>query len=174
MGDVGPCELVDGRIIPLSPIGGEHGTIEANIAYLLNSHIRPRSLGWVLTGEVGIYTRHDPDWVRAADVAFISKKQIDTIPSGFLDTPPELVVEIVSQSDRWQDLRDKIDEYFLIGVQALWIVEPKTRSIMVYSSPTTATKYDKTEIVAASETLTGLEISVAEIFRDVTTKDLTP
>jgi Uma2 family endonuclease len=174
MGDMGPCELVDGRIIPLSPTGGEHGTIEGNIAYLLNSYIRPRSLGWVLTGEVGIYTRHDPDRVRAADVAFVAKNQIDTIPSGFLDIPPELVVEVVSPSDRWQDLRDKMDEYFLIGVQTLWIVEPKTRTIMVYSSPTTATKYDKAETVAASETLTGLEVSVSEIFRNVTTKDLTP
>lgn len=51
MGDLGPCELVDGRIIRLSPTGGEHGNIEGNIAYLLNSYIRPRSLGRVLTGE---------------------------------------------------------------------------------------------------------------------------
>jgi len=174
MGDVGPCELVDGRIIPMSPAGAEHGTIEGNIAYLLNSYIRPRSLGWVLTGEVGIYTRHDPDRVRAADVAFVSKGQIDSIPSGFLDIPPELVVEIVSPSDRWQDLRDKIDEYFLIQVQTLWIVEPKTQTIMVYSSPTTATKYDNAQIVVVTETLTGLEVSVSEVFRDVMMKDLTP
>jgi len=174
MGDLGPCELVDGTIVPLSPTGGEHGTIEGSIAYLLNSYIRPRSLGWVLTGEVGIYTRHDPDRVRAADIAFVSRRQIDAIPSGFLNIPPELVVEIVSPSDRWQDLREKIDEYFVIGVQALWIVEPKTRTIMVYSSPTTANKFDKDQIVAASETLTEMEISVAEIFSDVTMKDLTP
>lgn len=98
-------------------------------------------------------------------MAFVSKKQIDTIPSGFLDIPPELVVEIVSPSDRWQDLREKIDEYFVIGVRSLWIVEPKTRTIMVYSSPTTATKYDKEQIIAAPETLTGMEVSLSEIFQ---------
>jgi Uma2 family endonuclease len=147
LGDVGPCELIDGRIIPLSPTGGEHGTIEGNIAYLINSHIRPRSLGWVLTGEVGIYTRRDPDRVRAADVAFVSKNQIGTIPSGFLDIPPELVVEIVSPSDRWQDLREKIDEYFSIGVRALWIVEPKTRTVLVHTSPTAAVEYKETQSI---------------------------
>ncbi len=174
LGDIGPCELIDGRIIPLPPTGGEHGTIEGNIAYLLNAYVRSRSLGWVLTGEVGIYTRRGPDHVRAADVAFVSKNQVSVIPSGFLDTPPELVVEIVSPSDRWQDLRDKIDEYFLVGVHTLWIVEPKTRTIMVHSSPATATKYNETQNIATSETLRGLEIAVSEVFRDVAIQDLTP
>jgi len=45
---------------------------------------------------------------------------------------------------------------------------------MVYSSPTTATKYDKGQIVVVSGTLTGLEVSMSEVFRDVTMKDLTP
>jgi len=174
LGDVGPCELIDGRIIPLSPTGGEHGTIEGNIAYLLTAYVRSRSLGWVLTGEVGIYTRRNPDRVRAADVAFVSKSQVCAVPSGFLDFPPELIVEIVSPNDRWQDLREKIDEYFSIGVHALWVVEPKTRTIMVFSSPTTATKYNETQSISASETLTGLEVAVLEIFRDVAMKDLTP
>jgi len=104
-------------------------------------------------------------------VAFVSPKQLETIPSGFLEIAPELIVDIVSRSDRWQNLREKIDEYFLIGVHTLWIVEPKTRTIMVYSSPTAATKYDQAQITAASEALTGLEVSVSEIFRDVTMKD---
>jgi len=40
LGDVGPCELVDGRIVPSSPTGCEHGTIEGNIVYLFNSYTR--------------------------------------------------------------------------------------------------------------------------------------
>jgi len=167
LGDVGPCELIDERIVPLSPTGGEQGTIEGNIAYLLNAYVRSRSLGWVLTGEVGIYTRRNPDRVRAADVVFVSRNQTSAIPSGFLDLPPELVVEIVSPTDRWQELREKIDEYFSIGVPTLWIVEPKTGTIMVYSSATTASKYKETQNIPAPEALSGLEIAVSEVFRGV-------
>ena len=170
LGDLGPCELIDGRIVPLSPTGGEHGSIEGNLAYLLNTYVRPRSLGWVLAGEVGIYTRRDPDRVRAADVAFVSREQSSAIPSGFLDLPPELVAEIVSPSDRWQDLREKIDEYFCIGVHSLWIVEPKTRAILVYSSPTTVAELGGSQSIAASASLAGLEIPVSEVFRDVATQ----
>jgi Uma2 family endonuclease len=35
MGDIGPCELVDGRIVPMSPTGGEHGEIEVRLASAL-------------------------------------------------------------------------------------------------------------------------------------------
>ena len=31
MGDMGPCELIDGRIVPMTPAGGEHGKIESRL-----------------------------------------------------------------------------------------------------------------------------------------------
>ncbi len=31
MGDIGPCELIDGRIVPKSPTGGKHGIIESRL-----------------------------------------------------------------------------------------------------------------------------------------------
>ena len=34
-GDLGPCELIAGRIIPMTPAGGPHGFIELNVAYEL-------------------------------------------------------------------------------------------------------------------------------------------
>ena len=48
LGDIGPCELIDGRIVPIPPTGGEHGTIEGNIAFILQGFVRPRALGWVV------------------------------------------------------------------------------------------------------------------------------
>src|SRR5262249_54586048 len=93
MGDIGPCELIDGRIVRMSPTGGEHGTIELLLGSKLNDFVRPRRLGWVLVGEVGIYTRRKPDRVRGADVLFLSRKRSPSRPGRkFLDTAPELVV----------------------------------------------------------------------------------
>ena len=172
LGDIGPCELIDGRIVPMPPTGGEHGTIEGNIAFILQELVRPRALGWVLTGEVGIYTRRNPDRIRAADVAFVAKNQVDEIPSGFLEFPPELVVEIVSPNDRWQDIRQKIDEYFATGIRTLWIVEPRTRSILVHSSPMEAIKYNEAQNLICNGTLDGLAVPVSEVFRDVAIRDL--
>ncbi len=117
MGDIGPCELIDGEIIPMSPAGGVHGWIESTLGRALGTFVEERDLGWVMGGEVGIYTRRNPDRVRGADVAFWSHERLpEGPPPGFLDVVPELVVEVISPTDRWRDIREKIEEYFAIGV----------------------------------------------------------
>ena len=63
LGDVGPCELVDGRIVPRVPTGSAHGRIESALGLELVLFVRQKQLGWVPGGEVGIYTRRDPDRV---------------------------------------------------------------------------------------------------------------
>jgi Putative restriction endonuclease len=70
--DLGPCELVNGRIVPLPPTGPDHGFVESNFAGELRSWARSTGLGRVLTGEVGLYVRRNPDTVRGADVVYIS------------------------------------------------------------------------------------------------------
>ena len=54
MGDIGPCELIDGRIVAMSPTGGRHGIIESRLGSALSFFVQEHNLGWVLTGEVGI------------------------------------------------------------------------------------------------------------------------
>ncbi len=56
----------------------------------------------MLVGEVGIFTRRNPDTVRGADVAFISNDRYERLDSkrGFLKVPPDLVVEVLSPDDR--------------------------------------------------------------------------
>ena len=59
MADLSPCELIDGRIVPMTPTGGRHGRIELNFSRALDEFVRSRHLGKVLTGEVGIFTQRN-------------------------------------------------------------------------------------------------------------------
>ena len=164
LGDIGPCELVDGTIVTMTPTGAAHGKIEVRLARLLDEYVEKSGIGWVLSGEVGIITKRNPDRVRGADVAFISREQATDIPDGFLTIAPELVMEIVSPNDRWKDIRDKIEEYFAVGVKQVWIVEPQSRQILVYTSPTEAIRYRAGEKLPAAHGLSGLEIAVDRVF----------
>ncbi len=162
---VGRCELVAGEVIKMSPTNVEHGFLESEIAALLRNFVNEQKIGWVLTGEVGIFTRRNPDSIRAGDVVFISKERMPKRPrSGFLEVAPDLVVEIVSPSDRWADLHDKLEEYFGIGVQWVWVVEPTRQVIRVYQNPTTV------EIVADTlhgiGVLAGFELTIPELFTE--------
>jgi Uma2 family endonuclease len=162
------CELVDGRIVPMTPTGEEHGRIEGNVYRAIDSWVRPRQLGKVLVGEVGIYTRRNPDSVRAADVLFISTDRYArrSAPSGFLDVAPELVVEILSPRDTVMALTGKLREYFAIGVTLVWVIDPAARRVYAYRAITDVREYAETDRLRADEVLPGFEIPVASLFEE--------
>ncbi len=126
MTDVDRCELVKGKLKEISPATGHpHGRLEFRIAQRLGHFVEQQDVGDVMVGEVGVYTNRDPDSVRAADVLFISHERLEhAAPEGFLDVPPELVVEIMSPANAWEEMRQKLNEYFDVGVDTVWIVGP--------------------------------------------------
>jgi Uma2 family endonuclease len=164
MGDIGPCELIDGRIIRMTPTGDEHGTIEFNLGSELRSFVRRHNLGRVTGGEVGIYIRRRPDTVRGADIVFISSQRRPMPSKGFLDVAPELVVEIMSPDDRWPAMREKLADYFFIGVDRVWVVEPRNRTVLVFSSTTDVEEYEEGDTLRGEGALEGFAMQVADLF----------
>ncbi len=168
MGDIGPSELVEGRIVTMSPTGGKHAVYESNFDEYLKACVRRQRLGKVMVGEVGIYTHRNPDTVRAADVAFISNERYAERkqPSGFLDVAPDLVVEIMSPDDRWNDVTQKLREYFSIGVRLVWVAHPETRTVYAYRSMTDVREFGESAVLSGDEVLPGFSTSVGSLFEE--------
>ena len=125
-----------------------------------------RNLGRVLIGETGIYIRHDPDRVRAADIAFVPSDRVAGTPGkGFLNVAPALVAEIMSPTDRWQDVRAKIADYFSIGVDRVWVVEPDNRAVLMYASTTEVQILAEDDVLHGDGDLEGLAIPVKRLFQ---------
>ncbi|MFY9825090.1 MAG: Uma2 family endonuclease [Thermoanaerobaculia bacterium] len=123
--DLNPCELVDGRVVPTMPTSAEHGDIELELGMRLRAYGRESKRGRALGGEVGIYIRRNPDTVRAADILFISQERRARCTSqSYLDVAPELVVEVLSPDDRWTDVTEKLEDYFSVGVDRVWVLVP--------------------------------------------------
>lgn len=160
------CELIDGRIVPMSPANPEHGRIEANIAAALGSIVRLQNLGIILTGEVGILTRWNPDRVRGADVVFISHAQYErrTKTRGFLDVAPELVVEILSPENPHIDVREKVPEYHAVGVRVVLVVDPDARAIVAYRPGGVVDRRALTEAVPLDDVIPGFALTVKAAF----------
>jgi Uma2 family endonuclease len=167
MGDIGRAELIDGRIIYMSPTGGQHGFLEVEFVAALDRFNRVRKLGWVFSGEVGIYIRRNPDRIRAADVVFVSRARLARRPRReFLNIAPELVVEIVSPSDRWDEIRQKLQDYFSIGVERVWVCEPEQQDILVYRAPDEYIRVGTDETLRGEGVLNGFELRVSELFAE--------
>jgi Uma2 family endonuclease len=167
MGDIGPCELVEGEIIKMSPTGEKHGIIEVNLGGELRTFVRQHKLGRVSGGETGIYIRRNPDTVRGADVVFISNERLARRgSSGFIDVAPDLVVEVMSPDDRWSDVTKKLEEYFSIGVRLVWVVDPESESVYAYRSLTDVRHFAKNDTLPGDDVLSGFGMSVADLFAD--------
>jgi Uma2 family endonuclease len=162
---VGPCELIDGRIVPMSPTNVEHGRIEFRFGRFIEEAAATRKLGLVLVGEVGIYTRRSPDRVRAADVLFVSHERYAQRQSkSYLDVAPELVVEILSPDDTMQDVSQKLREYFAIGVRLVWVADPEARAVLAYRSLTEVREFKDTDVLSGGEVLPEFAVPVAQLF----------
>lgn len=163
--DLGPCELVDGRVVPLTLTSFIHGVLVARIGKRLETYAEQTGRGQSANGDVGIYIRRDPDTVRGADVIYISHERLARSRStSFLDVAPELVVEVLSPNDRWSCLMEKVADYFSAGVLRVWVVNPRTRRILIYRSPESFVELGAGEVLRDEELLPGFALPVAEIF----------
>ena len=164
--DIGPCELVDGRIVPLSPTRPEHGEVELDLGSELRAWARSSGRGRALAGEVGLYIRRNPDTVRAADLIFISHERYARWESStYLDVAPELVVEVLSPTDRRSDVMEKISDYFSVGVDRVWVVDSKLKCVLAYRAMTECQQFKVGDVLADEELLPGLRLSVADLFK---------
>jgi len=126
----GNYEIIDGERKDMTPTGFEHGDIEIRLGEFLRRHLKTK--GHIAVGEVGILINKSPLRLRAADVVYISKEKTPEKPKGILEIAPDLIIEIISQSNTSSELTDKVKDYLLIGVGKIIIVDPQTETISVY------------------------------------------
>ncbi len=165
---LGPCELVKGEIDPMSPGGVRHSRITLNACSLLDAHCRPRNLGRVLTGEAGLIVARRPDTVRGADVAFISYTRLPKGPvqKGFLQQPPELIIEVLSEDTSWEKIEEKVAEYHALGVDLVWVLDPQTMSLRAYGRGASPILRRDADTVSADPHVPGFTCRVAAFFED--------
>jgi Uma2 family endonuclease len=82
----------------------------------------------------------------------------------YLDVAPELIVEILSPGDRWDEVNDKLTEYFAIGVQMVWVVDPKRKQFHLYRALTEVGILTAEDDISGGEVLSGFSVGVAELF----------
>lgn len=148
----------------MSPAGSRHGAIAARMAHLLLNFVEREKLGEVLGAETGFVIASDPDTVRA-DVAFLRADRVrGGLPQGFFPGAPDLAVEVLSPEDRASEVLAKVEDWLIAGCRAVWVVDPKTRTVTVYRHGGDAVILKTTDTIPGGEVLPGLELPVANVF----------
>lgn len=165
---LGPCELIDGEIVRMSPGGVQHSAVTVRIVFALETHNRRVRAGRVLSNEAGVVVKRDPDTVRGADALFISHARLPAHEDwkGFLQHPPELIAEVFSEDDSWKKMETKVAEYHAFGVDMVWVVDPRTLSVRLHPRGGTPSVLHGPDELTTADYLPGFRCKVSELFAD--------
>src|SRR5262249_52275418 len=82
----------------------------------------------------------------------------------FFDGPPVLAVEVLSPSDKQENVDDKVATYLAAGVAIVWVVNPRFRTVMVYRPDAPPCSFNDTQELTAEPHLPGFRVAVAGLF----------
>jgi Uma2 family endonuclease len=157
-------ELVEGRVVRMSPVGFEHGRLVMRLGLLLGQHLQRRNVGVVVT-EVGFKLRTRPDTVLAPDIAFLRVERLPASnPRAFWSGAPDLAIEVLSPDDRAPEVQEKVDEYLRRGTSLVVVIDPESQSATTYGTarpPLTQRNDDELDL---GEVVEGFRCRVREIF----------
>ncbi len=125
----GRYEVVEGRLLGMSPAGGWHAYMVAELSSRLREKLK--DIGYVLAGELGLVIQKEPLTLRASDIAFYSKEKLSHIPKGFLHEPPDLVVEVIAEETSMEYFEEKLRDYMNFGVGRMVFVDLIKRLVLV-------------------------------------------
>jgi Uma2 family endonuclease len=158
------CELVDGVLVE-KPMGYRESLLALYLAGYLIELVDGLNLG-VVSGADGMM-RLFPGLVRIPDVAFASwdrfpgrKIPQEPIPS----LVPDLAIEVLSESNTVKEMERKRGEYFASGVCVVWEVDPRSRSVTVYTPDGSETTCSSPDHVVCGDILPGFSLDLDELF----------
>ena len=158
-------EVIDGELFMTPAPRPKHQQIVVWLTEELSRFVRENSLGEVFVAPVDVLLdRHS---IVQPDVLFISAARLSIVKEDAIEGPPDLVVEVLSPSTFYKDLRKKMTAYSQFGVQEYWIVDPETQTIEIYARRDDklqlAQKFSSGETVE-STLLPGLRLGVRDVF----------
>ncbi|NEO95689.1 MAG: Uma2 family endonuclease [Moorea sp. SIO3G5] len=143
-----------GNLIIMTPLGGESGSIEANLIGDLIIWNRQTRLGVVFSSQTVFSLPGGGD--RSPDVAWVAlerwKALSQTEREGFPPICPDFVIELRSRTDRLKPLQEKMQEYLASGLRLGWLINPQDKLVEIYLAN------QPVEVVAMPVMLTGNEV----------------
>lgn len=125
-------ELVGGEVIEMPPPTRLHGLCCWLVIKVLTEYVVRRGAGHLLTNDAGILVARDPDTLRGADVIlFLRDPSAADADKKYVDDVPDLIVEVISPSDRQKDINLRVNQYLDRGVPLVWLIDPEERLVTV-------------------------------------------
>jgi Uma2 family endonuclease len=160
-------ELVRGEVRTMAPAGNVHGRLAINVTTPLDRHVRENGLGIVFAAETGFKIASSPDTVRAPDVAFVRRERVEEVGEveGYWPGSPDLAVEVVSPSDLYTEVEEKVSDWLESGVRMVVIVNPRNKTVTVRRSESEIIVLGENDTLDGGEAVSGWSMPIRDVFR---------
>lgn len=162
------AQLIDGEIIMSPSPVPKHQLVIMRLAARLQIFCEKNDAGLVLTAPQDVFFNEHEAY--QPDILFISKKNKHIIHEDCIRGTPNLVVEVLSPSTAYYDLRHKKRVYEAYGVQEYWIVDTHEERVEIHSLQEgkyvlAAEANHSGEVI--SRHLPNFKVSLPYIFREI-------
>lgn len=161
-----PFQLINYDLIMSPSPNPFHQRISFELSILLGNFLKStKNKGFAVAAPMDV--RLDDGNVYQPDFLFISASRVNKLVKGIIEGAPDLVIEILSPSNGYYDLRQKKDIYEKYGVQEYIIIDPLQQSAEVYVLKNNAFFIDQkvqSPGTFHSNVLKGFSVDLKEIF----------
>jgi len=143
-----PLELLEGRLVVVSPQGPSHAYVTGQVARVLRGAIEAKGVGYVREEKplaLGADSLPEPD------VAAVSGAPADH--AGRHPTGGEAIVVVEVAVTSQEADRAKRAIYARGGVEVLWLVDVVGRTVEVHTEPQRDGRYRRVEVLAEGDAL---------------------
>ncbi len=159
-----PFQLIDGELI-ISPTP-YHQLLSKRIFKVIDAFLEKHHIeGTFLYAPLDIYL--DNENVFQPDLVYISGQLESELVKDRISVAPDLIIEILSPSTAYYDLRQKKDFYERYGVKEYLIIDPLSKSAEVYilkNEEFTLYQKEQQNGTINLNTLPGLQIDLQKLF----------
>ncbi|MXY47009.1 MAG: Uma2 family endonuclease [Chloroflexi bacterium] len=159
-------ELVRGDLIQMAPAGHMSSFHEMQVGAMLHNFVKSNELGRVYSSSGGFRLESNPDTVLAPDASFVRQERVEAAgdTDGYFPGAPDLVIEVISPSDRYTEVEAKVAEWLNAGARMVVVVNPRNRTVRVHHSPTEAVLLTEADTLDGGDVVPGWRLPVADIF----------
>ncbi len=163
----GKMELVDGKLVCMTPVGQQHGRRAVRLSAALQAFADEHRLGYVGV-EIGFRLSRNPDTILAPDVVYVAENPEAPEQPNFIEGAPTLAIEIMSPGDLEQEISQKVDRYLAGGTERVWIVRPAAGTITVHRPSGDSHRFRHGDTLTSDDagfSIDGFVLPVADAFR---------
>jgi Uma2 family endonuclease len=146
-------------------MGRVESSIAAALVAALENYLEQNDLG-TISGEGGMF-RLPGNLVRIPDVAFASWDRFpddESLSAPVPEIAPDLAVEVLSESNTPREMTRKLREYFSAGVRLVWLIDPGSKSVTVFTSPAKSLVVPQDGVLDGGKVLPKFKLPVARLF----------